>query len=190
MSEEALVDVDCCCFDRVLLYLESEMRGRGPAHDFDHEYNLEMLTAAKKLGIAGLQELCERRLGEFKSRVRPDYIKWDEILYRNANGEVWLVIDGMCFDVTRWLPEHPGGKSIIPKQAVNRDSTVFFELYHSSLKSFMYLEQFYCGELSPSDLDKVPAASRGEPSAAFLETLRKFTHWRVKPGHAKVHKSF
>ena len=26
-AEEAFVDVDCCCFDRVLLYLESEMQG-------------------------------------------------------------------------------------------------------------------------------------------------------------------
>ena len=45
----------------------------------------------------------------------------------------------------RWLPEHPGGNSIIPKQALNVDGTVWFETYHASRKSFLYLEQFYIG---------------------------------------------
>ena len=39
-----------------------------------------------------------------------------EIRERNERGECWLIIDGMVLDVTRWLPEHPGGNSIIPEQ--------------------------------------------------------------------------
>lgn len=34
---------------------------------------------------------------------------------------------GMVLDVTRWLPEHPGGRTIIPKQALNLDCARFFE---------------------------------------------------------------
>ena len=33
----------------------------------------------------------------------------------------------MVLDVTRWLPEHPGGRTIIPKQALNLDCARFFE---------------------------------------------------------------
>lgn len=44
--------------------------------------------------------------------------------------ETLLLLDGMVLDVSRWLEEHPGGSSIIPTQALDRDCTVFFEIYH------------------------------------------------------------
>ncbi len=34
----------------------------------------------------------------------------------------------MILDVTRWLPEHPGGSSIIPAQALNLECSRFFEV--------------------------------------------------------------
>eukprot|EP00658_Telonema_sp_P-2_P042291 TRINITY_DN30347_c0_g1_i2.p1 TRINITY_DN30347_c0_g1~~TRINITY_DN30347_c0_g1_i2.p1 ORF type:complete len:100 (-),score=20.27 TRINITY_DN30347_c0_g1_i2:293-592(-) len=99
----------------------------------------------------------------------------------------------MVFDVTRWLPEHPGGSAIIPEQALNMDATTFFEMYHLSRRSFVYLEQFYIGDLKPSELCKVPVRE-GEkpPSAGFLEQLRDFTTWRLHPSTdgIKVFKSF
>ena len=94
----------------------------------------------------------------------------------------------------RWLPEHPGGNNIIPKQAVNKDATVFFELYHASRKSFIYLEQFYIGELHPADLNDVPPAGTSKrlakPSDGFLKQLSVYTKWRVTPDEVQVHKSF
>ena len=54
LDEECVVEgVGCCCFDRVLLYLESELLGRGPDHEFDLEQAQEMLAAANKLSILG-----------------------------------------------------------------------------------------------------------------------------------------
>ena len=47
---ETKVDIDCLTFDRCLLYLESECRGKGEDHDFEAVYNEDMLDAAKKLG--------------------------------------------------------------------------------------------------------------------------------------------
>ena len=32
----------------------------------------------------------------------------------------WVVMDGMVFDLEAWLPEHPGGATIIPMQALKR----------------------------------------------------------------------
>ena len=231
LDEECVVaGIGCCCFDRVLLYLESEMRGQGDHHEFDLEYTQEMLAAAERLSIFGLIDLCQAKLGEFESRVRKSYIRWNEIVrrngYRNIAGagapigkktdeasgggseptraasavansnnekETLLIIAGGVYDVTRWLPEHPGGNTIIPKQAVNKDATVFFELYHSSRKSFVYLKQFYIGELHPEDLPLVPPAGKtkrlAKPSPGFLEQIREHTLWRVKP-EEKEHKSF
>lgn len=60
-----------------------------------------------------------------------------------------LVRAGMVLDVTQWLPEHPGGSAIIPAQALNLDCARFFEVYHASRESFLYLREFYVGELQP-----------------------------------------
>ena len=58
---------------------------------------------------------------------------------------VWLVFDwhGQLRSMHHsfWTA---GGNNIIPKQAVNKDATVFFELYHSSRKSFIYVSSVVC----------------------------------------------
>ena len=139
--------------------------------------------------MRGLEDLALAILGEFESRVRPEGIRWKEVIRRNGDGETLLCIDAMIFDVTRWLPEHPGGSTIIPTQAKNKDSTVFFELFHSSRQSFIYLKQFYIGDLVLEDRAKVPPASKGNPNKVFKEVLREYCTWRVHPID-KVHKSF
>ena len=184
------VPVDCCTFDRVLLFLEAQARGPDGAASFSFgaEHTDAMLQAARDLGLRGLEELCLKRLGEFESRVRTAGIPWAEVMRRNGVGERLLVMDGMVLDVTRWLEEHPGGSVIIPEQALGVDSTVFFELYHSSRQSFRYLKEFYIGEVAGADRDSVPAPPE-LPSDAFVEQLRQWTTWRITP-EDKVHKSF
>ena len=65
------------------------------------------------------QEHCQRRLGDSTSSLR--LFAFDEIQRLNAAGGCWLVLDGMVLDVTRWLPQHPGGSKIIPRQSLNLD---------------------------------------------------------------------
>uniref|UniRef100_K3WRJ9 Cytochrome b5 heme-binding domain-containing protein n=1 Tax=Globisporangium ultimum (strain ATCC 200006 / CBS 805.95 / DAOM BR144) TaxID=431595 RepID=K3WRJ9_GLOUD len=182
------VDIDCLTFDRVLLYLEHEARNDGTEFQFDPSHAEDLLTAATKVGCIGLQEVCQKRLGEFETRVRKESIRWQEVVRRNNSGEVWLVMLGMVFDVTRWLPEHPGGSIIIPEQAVNVDCTVMFEIYHSSRQSFRYLKQFYIGEIDEADLELIPSSAE-KPSAAFIEELRQYTTWRITP-QVSTFKSF
>ena len=125
-------------------------------------------------------------------------------------GETWLIMSGMVLDITRWLDEHPGGSTIIPQQALNVDCTVFFEIYHASKQSFLYLKEFYIGELAVEDLALVPLPSQhlqqspahpqqshtqqeqanrqqpqqqlyAQPSPAFLDQLNKVcSPWRLK----------
>ena len=49
--------------------------------------------------------------------------RWAEVVARNDAGGCWVVMDGMVFDLEAWLPEHPGGATIIPAQALNRTYT-------------------------------------------------------------------
>ncbi|KAI9994882.1 hypothetical protein PInf_011722 [Phytophthora infestans] len=174
------VDVDCCTFDRVLLYLEHEARNDGTEFNFDPSVTDNLLAAAITVGCIGLQEVCQRRFGEFATRVRKEAIRWAEVVRRNEAGEVWLVMQGMVLDITRWIPEHPGGSELIAQEAMNVDSTVMFEIYHASRQSFRYLKQFYMGELSEFDIAVMPK-SKEQPSEAFIQELQQYTTWRIKP---------
>lgn len=54
-----------------------------------------------------------------------------------------------------------------------------FELYHASRESFVFLRQFYFGEIAPEDRDLVPAPDE-PPSSEFLQQLHDFTPWRLQ----------
>ena len=101
-------------------------------------------------------------------------------------------------DISRWIDEHPGGPSIIPTQALNIDCTIFFEMYHVSRQSFLYLKSFYIGELAPEDAPALRSmcSAKGAPveaSQGFLDALRSHTReWRVQIKEhqgERVHKS-
>jgi hypothetical protein len=123
------VDVDACTFDRVLLYLEHEARAED--FQFDPLIAPDLLRAAETLQVAGLEDVCRKMLGSFEERVRRVPIRLDEVIARNEKGrlsalasptgkrsETILILSGMVLDITRWLPEHPGGSTIIPQVKV------------------------------------------------------------------------
>lgn len=124
-GSDVQIDVSCLVFDRVLLFLEAEAQARPPP-DFGINLLDELLVAARKLGLRSLEDYCATRLGEFSSRLR-EY-SFAEVKARNAAGECLIIVDGMVLDVTRWLPEHPGGSTIIPTQALNMEAARFYEL--------------------------------------------------------------
>ena len=197
------VAVDCCTFDRVLLYLEHEARAE--PFKFDPTLAPELLAASERLGVRGLEEVCRKVLGSFEERVRRTPIRYAEVVARNkagalgrddgseGRGETLLVLSGMVLDITRWLDEHPGGSSIIPEQALDVDCTAFFEIYHASRQSFLYLREFYIGELAEEDIALLPkpsalASQEATASPAFLEELRRRTPWRLRPEDLIVEK--
>ena len=128
----------------------------------------------------------------------------EEIISRNEKGralyeqngkrgETLLVLHGMVFDITRWLSEHPGGSSIIPEQGLNGDATVFFELYHASSQSFLYLKEFYIGELDEDDLKEIKNLSpdNAKPSRPFLDQLDRIAApWRLTKSDLVAVQSF
>ncbi|KAL4437011.1 hypothetical protein ABPG75_004150 [Micractinium tetrahymenae] len=175
-APEVTVDVDCLTFDRALIFLEALALGKEPPA-FGLHLCPQLLAAAQALGLRPLEEYCRGRLGESQSRLR--CYSFEEVRALNAAGGCWLILDGMVLDVTRWLPEHPGGSRIIPAQSLNLDCSRQFELYHASRESFVYLRQFYMGEIASQDRELVPKPSP-PPSADFLQQLREYTQWRLQ----------
>jgi len=168
------VDLDCCTFDKCLIYLQLETQGKADEFEFHLHETDQLLEAAKKLGLIGLSRICEQSLGEYSNGIRHQGIPWDEVKERNTNGECLLIIDNQVFDVSNWLEHHPGGNVIIPNQAKNCDATVFFEVYHSSRESFLFLKQLYIGPLLNGQDVPSPTTILVDPSESFLIQLREY----------------
>ena len=164
---------------------------RGQADDFAFDMHTlpNLSLAAQALGCRLLHESCARKLGAFEERIQIH--RWPDVMRHNEAGGCWVTMDGMVYDLEAWLPEHPGGATIIPQQALNLDCTVFFELYHASRESFTYLKEFYIGELHTDDRELVPKSGEA-PSDDFMQQLREFSApFRIAPeAQVAVFKSF
>lgn len=60
---------------------------------------------------------------------------------------------------------------------------MLLQVYHASRESFLYIKEFYIGELYPPEAAAaVPAGGGNLPSQEFLQQLREYTTWRKDPG--------
>lgn len=76
----------------------------------------------------------------------------EEIAKHNSRESCWVIIHGKAYDVTDFLPEHPGGPKIILKYA-GKDATDEYEPIHPPDTLDKYLEQ--SKHLGPVDMDTV-----------------------------------
>ncbi|KAI9442652.1 Flavocytochrome c [Lactarius indigo] len=53
----------------------------------------------------------------------------DEVAKHNKKDDIWVVVDGQVLDVTKFLPDHPGGEKAILLYA-GRDATEEFNMLH------------------------------------------------------------
>ncbi|XP_039769603.1 cytochrome b5 type B isoform X2 [Ornithorhynchus anatinus] len=94
------------------------------------------------------------------------YYRLEEVARRNSPLESWLVIHGKVYDVTRFLSEHPGGEEVLLEQAGGDASESFEDVGHS-MDAREMLEQYYIGEIHPSERkekgSKKPCAQRFGP---------------------------
>lgn len=89
------------------------------------------------------------------------YYRLEEVAKRNSSKEIWLVIHGRVYDVTRFLNEHPGGEEVLLEQAGADASESFEDVGHSSDAREM-LKQYYIGDVHPNDLK--PEGGGKDPS--------------------------
>ena len=70
----------------------------------------------------GINDLCIRPHTGYKLYT------WDEVIKHDKVDDCWLVIHGKVYDVTEWVPHHPGGKLIY--DGAGGDCTGVWESYH------------------------------------------------------------
>lgn len=52
-----------------------------------------------------------------------------DVAKHNSEGDIWVIIDGDVYDVTKFLPDHPGGMKAVLIYA-GRDATEEFDMLH------------------------------------------------------------
>ncbi|XP_067636050.1 cytochrome b5 isoform X1 [Eurosta solidaginis] len=65
----------------------------------------------------------------------------------NKSDDLWIVIDGKVYDVTKFRHEHPGGEDALDEVAGRDATTEFNDVGHSQEAKEM-LKKYYIGDLA------------------------------------------
>lgn len=86
----------------------------------------------------------------------------EEVAQHNSKGSCWVIIHGRAYDVTEFLPEHPGGSKIILKYA-GKDATEEFDPIHppDTLDKYLH-ESKHLGEVDMDTVEKEEAVEDPE----------------------------
>ncbi|KAJ8760419.1 hypothetical protein K2173_015086 [Erythroxylum novogranatense] len=99
-----------------------------------------------------------------------------EASQHNTKDDCWIVIDGMVYDVSSYLDEHPGGDDVV-LATTGKDATDEFEDAGHSKSARELLETFCIGELDRSIpvIPKLEISSKKQTEvyAQKLEDLTK-----------------
>lgn len=83
-----------------------------------------------------------RKRGGFNKRN----ISLDEVKKHNKKSNAWTIIDNKVYNISSWIPKHPGGDIIM--QALGKDATqLFLNNNHPSYVKKTILPKYYIGNL-------------------------------------------
>ncbi|KAH6856695.1 FMN-dependent dehydrogenase-domain-containing protein [Chaetomium sp. MPI-CAGE-AT-0009] len=92
-----------------------------------------------------------------------------QVAQHNKSDDCWVIVHGRAYDVTEFLPEHPGGTKIILKYA-GKDATEEFDPIHPPDTLEKYLPK--SKHLGPVDMSTV-AKEKHEESSEERERLKR-----------------
>lgn len=103
----------------------------------------------------------------------------EEVSKHNTKDSLWIVINGQVYDLTNFLPNHPGGQKVLLKFA-GKDATKIFVPIHppDALTKFLP-DECHLGpligefeeveeELSPEELDRLDRIDRKPPLSQII----------------------
>ncbi|KAI8814746.1 microsomal cytochrome b5 [Cladochytrium replicatum] len=76
--------------------------------------------------------------------------EWADITAHNKRKDIWLVIEGKVYDITKFLDEHPGGEEVLLEQGGGDATEAFEEIGHSDDARDL-LKGYLIGELKASE---------------------------------------
>ena len=120
--------------------------GRGLVLEFVHPADISALNGWMSKGPAdtvrqvhSAGQLCSANDAQKRRKITRE-----ELVSHASEDSCWIQIDEKIYDVTKWLPRHPGGTTSIVNEA-GQDCTESFHRIHSSLAQRM-LKKWQIGE--------------------------------------------
>lgn len=108
----------------------------------------------------------------------------EEIKKHSSHESCWIVIHGNVFDVTDFLPEHPGGQAIILKYA-GADATEAYDPIHPPGTIEEYLPtQCHKGKVIESDMKLLVQSMKLPHSNHLSSRNRSFNCFHPCKSHA------
>ena len=71
---------------------------------------------------------------------------WKEISRHCSPGNVWIVIHGKVYDISKFIVEHPGGEIPLYDKA-GEDATEAFENIRHSNDARQLMQEYYIGDV-------------------------------------------
>ncbi|KAK4942879.1 hypothetical protein LTR10_017455 [Elasticomyces elasticus] len=117
-------------------------------------------------------------------------VRAEEVQNHNKKDDIWIVVEGIIYDITRFAPEHPGGADIIYAYA-GRDATkAYSEIHDSSLIKTTLKPEEIIGDLDPTTSFPEESTSSGASLAVNpgekppLETLLNLNDFEEAAQHS------
>jgi len=76
-------------------------------------------------------------------------ISMDEVKQHNTAEDAWMVLSGRVYNITPYMPFHPGGAEILAR-AAGKDGTALFQRYHPWVNGHALLEACLLGAIKVS----------------------------------------
>jgi cytochrome b involved in lipid metabolism len=95
--------------------------------------------------------IAEEHIDDIFSRMNGGSIKYkmnDIKKHNTIEKGIWTTINNKVYDITKWVPQHPGGIAKI-MQIAGKDGTDLFmnNPFHKGTDANKILEKYYIGEL-------------------------------------------
>lgn len=90
-----------------------------------------------------------------------------DVATHNKGSDLWIIIDGDVYDITKFQEDHPGGKKILARVG-GKDASKLFWKYHNEGILKKYQKQLMIGSL-----DTKPKPAAPEPAARPSATAQK-----------------
>lgn len=92
--------------------------------------------------------------------------KLEEVAKHNTETDCWIVIDGLVYDLTKFLAFHPAGKNVILEFA-GKDASEIFHYFHADHVLLKY-KKLVVGELDKTEIPPIKAPILKFPNSNIL----------------------
>uniref|UniRef100_A0A0C9Q8R9 Cytochrome b5 n=1 Tax=Fopius arisanus TaxID=64838 RepID=A0A0C9Q8R9_9HYME len=104
----------------------------------------------------------------------------DEVARHNNENDIWLIMNGGVYDVTKFLKEHPGGEEVLLTLAGQDGTTCFDDIGHTT-EAIQLRETLKIGEVGG---DGVTSTENPGPNTSRNDNTHN-TQWMIEPEKQK-----